>query len=404
MVPGLGSQQIAQLTVTPDGGAGAVEALTDNAAGTAEASLATFFDYEDGGSGGGSPLPPAYRLGVPNDGFVQVSFQTPGAKDVQTVTLATRGVWTPVQAWSDSWVSTGQTGETFTAEARAVGGAGNLKELAYDVTGDRSDWTQIVVPVGATLPGDGSSVQAGTTVNAGLLVKILDQRLRANIVAATRTATQLANDRTAKFGKESRWQQALVASMSEQRIRDLFSEKAGGTFLCGTMAHLVEAYGVITTLLPGDFNSLMGTMTGFYTQIWTETRKVPAAQPWDPTMTDAQMAARDAALQKLMNAEVGQGELSYIENLPGVTNPVAVGENVIKVGDGAYWGWCNTPSSQSYGWYTSWLAALYDPGNPPQHIPGFNGEIVFPNVARIAQAVLSLREKEGAYSQAFPDG
>jgi hypothetical protein len=389
MVPGLGSQQIAQLTVTPDGGAGAVEALTDNAAGTAEASLATFFDYEDGSSGGGSPLPPAYRLGVPDDGFVQVSLQTPGAKDVQTVKIATLGAWAEDHNWSQS-ATTGK----YSGTATAKGGPASLQDLAALVTGEGSDWTALRDdPANAGLAIDPLThrVPADTQVNIGSLLTLLEGRTRSAVVRDALCANKYAyfptGPSTPVFAPpQNAWRAANIEYVFNTVAPTGPGEPAPPepALDCFFMSLVVEAKGLIDTIGDAEYDALGGgllnTAKGF-------------------------MAMR--SFLPLSSARAGDW-LWFLNNPNYVTyhpheawsreNVIDVGALLSPVPTDFYWGWSSSPGAMSYTEWCNLLATEYNTGLP-QGVPtinggqvqGFTGEADFWVMAKVGMKVFDYR-------------
>ncbi len=97
------------------------------------------------------------------------------------------------------------------------------------------------------------------------------------------------------------------------------------------------------------------------------------------------------------------GDLAYIKNYPEYRNMVGgayIGENVIKVGRGQFFGWTGHNWREGVKTIAQWERHLQDEFNLARGIvpradpvPGFTGEITFADVAKISMMVFDLRKQ-----------
>ena len=114
----------------------------------------------------------------PPPGVVTINFvaDPPGGAKVQKgVNVQSAGTWTD----DSNWGQDPKTLEYF-GTATATGGMASLKDLAADISGKASDWTVLASdPRNAKvlmMPDD--SVMAGSHVNVGSLLELVEQRMR----------------------------------------------------------------------------------------------------------------------------------------------------------------------------------------------------------------------------------
>jgi hypothetical protein len=194
------------------------------------------------------------------------------------------GLWTR-DTWAGGW---GSYQGTATAEC-----GDTLSELARLITGRASDWKAL---------GISESIKVGQRVNIAPLLVVLEDRMRGNIVAATKSFN-------AKFGLPV----TPFQGSGSAEVNKFFGGNSVPQCDCTAAAYIVLAKGLLDTIGDRDFDAL-----GYRSQTYPIKRKQP--------ITTSQM--------KL-------GDWTYFKNYDDylqVAGGAWQGENVIKVGNDQYWG------------------------------------------------------------------
>jgi RHS repeat-associated protein len=253
------------------------------------------------------------------------------------------GLWTR-DTWSGGWAS--YTG-TATAEC-----GDTLSELARLITGRASDWSALGIP---------QDIKAGQKVNIAPLLVVLEDRMRKNVVSATRSFS-------ASFGLPV----TLLQGSGSAEVNQFFSGRTDVQSDCTGAAYLVEAKGLLDTVGAADFDRLSDDGQGYRYNTFPR-------------------VARDSALSQLKS-----GDWTYFRNYDDYpTGHAWQGENVIKVGDDQYWGFPKGALSLS-----AWYSALRNAYNAEMGrsrtdpIPGFNRNASFIDVAKVAMGTFDVRKQK----------
>ena len=113
------------------------------------------------------------------------------------VTTVGTGTWAVDGTWKETLTPGGTdvfsgTGAANLPMAVASGGPASLKRLAYDITGNQNNWSQIGVPGGSTEPNDPDEVKPGTEVDVSKLLADLDVQVRGEVASAARVKVKNA--------------------------------------------------------------------------------------------------------------------------------------------------------------------------------------------------------------------
>ncbi len=248
------------------------------------------------------------------------------------------GLWTR-DGWSGGWAS--YTG-TATAEC-----GDTLSELARLITGRASDWSAL---------GISDKIKAGQKVNIAPLLVVSEDRMRKNVVSATKSFS-------ASFGLPVTPSQGTGSA----QVNQFFSGSTDVQSDCTGAGYLVQAKGLLDTISASDFDALRYRYNTF------------------------PRVGRDSTLSQLK-----LGDWTYFKNYDDYPAGHAwQGENVIKVGNDQYWGFPKGTLSQS-----AWYSALRDAYNAEMGknrtdpIPGFNGNASFSDVAKVGMATFDLRKQK----------
>ncbi len=259
------------------------------------------------------------------------------------------GLWKAPDQWHGQW---SKYYGTATAECND-----NLYKLAELITGDRRDRRFLK---------ESDRIQVGQKVDIAPLLNVLERKVRFSVVAATRGFT------IKEFAPASR-----SGGAGEEAINSYYDE-ARSNADCTDAAAIVQAKGLIDVLKKGEFNAL-----GFTFMNFPEVGR---------TGTPQDMWLGDRAFIKNYADYRSKTRILY-----GRAGPY-IGENIIKVGLGRYWGLVTNPSERVKS-YQGWEAKLINeytklPG-PPVFDPGFgfSYDIRFIDIAWVAQEVFHLRQK-----------
>jgi hypothetical protein len=255
------------------------------------------------------------------------------------------GLWTR-DSWSGGW---GAYAGTATAEC-----GDTLSGLAVLTTGYPSDWS---------LLGISANIKEGQKVNIAPLLNQLEDRLRKSVAGAT------GKLRVQTFGAPIT---PYTGRSATEAVNRFFGATAFGQADCTAAAYLVMAKGLIDVLKTGEFDRLKYTYTTF--------------------------PRTSRTLTKIDQMKLG--DWGYIENYADyVRNGVEIGpyrgENVIKVGEGDYWGFGGGTQT-----YNGWEAILRNDYNQrtgssrTDALPGFKNFAVFIHVSHVGMDVFDLRKKK----------
>jgi hypothetical protein len=171
-------------------------------------------------------------------GDVEVENASTFVTTVGTGTWAVDGTWKETLTPGGTDVFSG-TGAANLPMAVASGGPASLKRLAYDITGNQNNWSQIGVPGGSTEPNDPDEVKPGTEVDVSKLLADLDVQVRGEVVSAARVKVK-----NATFGNTP------AGTLSAAQIGAIFGPGSGTGpgYDCGAMVLLEFAEGLIKAL------------------------------------------------------------------------------------------------------------------------------------------------------------
>jgi protein-glutamine gamma-glutamyltransferase len=206
--------------------------------------------------------------------------------------------------------------------------------------------------------GINQSIKEGQKVKIAPLLVVLEDRMRGNVVSATRSFN-------ATFGLPV----TPFQGAGSAEVDRFFGSGSVPQCDCTAAAYIVLAKGLLDTIGATDFDAL-----GYRSQAYPIKRRQP--------ITTAQM--------KL-------GDWTYFKNYSDylqVAGGAWQGENVIKVGSDQYWGHGGGVRSQS-DWY-SLLQGYYNSEsgrNRTGPIPGFTGHPDFVDVARVGMGTFDVRKK-----------
>jgi hypothetical protein len=215
------------------------------------------------------------------------------------------------------------------ATAVAASPLDTLQELALDITNVAAD---------ASLLKNVGKITEGTEVDVTPLLAKLEERMRANVVSAASYSPKVA-----QF-PQSRAEANDGTGMGETQINRVFGidpdplpgETPVPKYDCGTMAKIIMARGLITTIRPGEFAKLFFTVNGLWNNYKGPARAVeltdPSVKPGDWTCF--------------------WNNTNY-PNVHDMNSSSYIAENVIKVGTDSYYGWNLGPMS-----YAQWLELL----------------------------------------------
>jgi hypothetical protein len=252
------------------------------------------------------------------------------------------------------WKRTGNwTSKTATVTAQI--NDASLEQLADDITGNPGDASVLNV-VG---------IKRGQKINVMPLINKLEERLRANVVAATGLQ---------KFAHFPNSGESFNngSGMNESQVNAIFAPSTPTPAVdCLGMATIVEAKGLIMILKPGEFDKLYTTSS-------------------------------DIGIERPFRLELTKpGDWMYFKNDARYPDKHPDGgwrgENVIKVGADTYWGWGwdGGDKTENYLNWTNKLITEYNRRLPRSQwiyaIPGYTGKAIFFKVNVIAMNVFDLR-------------
>lgn len=278
--------------------------------------------------------------------------------------------WTIVGHWSGRR-------NNYQALVEAKSNNANKKDLAKFITGNSNDWS---------LLGGKEKVKLGERVNISSLLAKFERLLREKIASLCKEEKLNSNfqDSTIEFTKDDGTKEtdALIgvvevnASGMASSINAFFGRNTFGSIDCIRAVNLVYAKAVLDVVGTAAFDAV-----GF-------TENIPLDAP--------------DGLKKQSMANMLVGDRGWIRNFDDYLAKYPGGawkaENVIKIANDLYWGFGDPDSrgkrsKSEMGWKNR-LREIYNQGIKPEErrneqVPGFDGEIVFVDVAYIAEVIFS---------------
>lgn len=245
----------------------------------------------------------------------------------------------------------------------------NKKQIAKFITGDSDDWKLI---------GGENKVALGEKVNVSPLLVKFENLLREKIVLLCKQERLNANfqDSTITVNGEEQAQIGVVEISSKGEsgsINLYFGKRTYGQIDCIRAVNLIYAKAVLETVGNKTFDAV-----GF-------TQNIPSDEP--------------ETLKKQSMSNMRPGDRGWIRNFSDYVDKYPNGawqaENVIKIDNDLYWGFGDAPPKSETGWKNR-LREIYNQELRPEErrneqVPGFDGDIVFVDVAQIAEVVFSYR-------------
>jgi hypothetical protein len=269
----------------------------------------------------------------------------------------------------DHW--TGRRG-SYQAVIEAKSKSADKKKLAKFITGNSNDWT---------LLGGNNKVALGEKINVSPLLAKFETKLREKIASICQQEQLNSSFQplTTKFTKDDGTvvEDALIGSVEVSTkgesagINRFFTKKTQGSIDCIRAVKLIYAKAVLEIIGKDAFDGV-----GFTEDI----------QPDE-----------FAGLKKQPMSNMLNGDRGWIRNYPDYLAKYEGGawqaENVIRINNDLYWGFGDPPPKSETGWKNR-LREIYNQSLKPEErrnepVPGFDGEIIFIDVAYVAEVVFS---------------
>jgi hypothetical protein len=269
----------------------------------------------------------------------------------------------------------------YSGTATATGGIASLEDLAYDITGQRSDYTDITIVDGSYVADDHTKVTATTKVDISKLLEDLDGRLRTHVLDAVNDITTMSKNGTAisYFGSPNR---AQLNAYNAAQIQNLFKPGTPHSIPidCYYMALIVETKGLLDLLEPNEYAEF-GTM-------WSAGRDY--------------MTVSHPSLDNIK-----RGTWTTFHNNDKYVEFAPLGEwrqeNVIATATpDSFWGYSVHPKTRTYDEWKDLLLYEFNTEAPPglglpapdeglDDIPGYDGNAWFWNAATVAGKTFKIR-------------
>lgn len=248
----------------------------------------------------------------------------------------------------------------------------NKKQLAKFITGNSNDWS---------LLGGQEKVGLGEKINISPLLAKFERLIREKIASLCIGEKLNSNFQppTIEYTKDDGTKEtdALIgvvnvsSSGMASSINAFFSRNSFGSIDCIRAVKLIYAKAVLDVVGKTAFDAV-----GF-------TEDIPSDSPDE--------------LKKQPMSNMLLGDRGWIRNFDDYLGKYPGGawqaENVIKIKNDLYWGFGDPPPKSEVGWKNR-LREIYNQGLNPEErrneqVPGFDGEIVFVDVAYIAEVIFS---------------
>jgi hypothetical protein len=270
---------------------------------------------------------------------------------------------------SNHW--TGRRG-TYQAIIEAKSKAADKRKLAKFITGNSNDWS---------LLGGNNKVAPGEKINVSPLLAKFETKLREKIASLCRreqlNASFQALSIKVKKDDGTEEEQALIGVVEvsgkgeSAGINRYFTKSTQGSIDCIRAVNLIYAKAVLEVIGKDAFDGV-----GFTENIQLDEFAGLTNQPMSNMLI---------------------GDRGWIRNYADYLEKYERGawqaENVIKVDRDLYWGFGDKPPKSEMGWMNR-LREIYNQGLKPEErrnepVPGFDGNIIFLDVAYIAEVVFS---------------
>ena len=273
------------------------------------------------------------------------------------------------EKWIISLPWTGRRG-TYQALVECKSAGAEKKELAKIITGHSDDYL--------TLRGQ-NKCSLGEKINVSPLIAKFETKLREKIASLCKNDSLNANFQNTTVIVDGQEQAQLgvveVSSKGESASINLyFGRKTYSQIDCLKAVSLIYAKGVLDSIGHKAFDAV-----GF-------TQNVPT----------------DETLTKQPISNMLAGDRGWIRNFSDYIDKNPTGawqaENVIKIDKDLYWGFGDPPPKSETGW-TNKLREIYNSGlkkeaQRNEQVPGFDGDIIFVDVAQVIQIVFAYNIME----------
>lgn len=246
------------------------------------------------------------------------------------------------------------------------------KQLAKYITGNSNDWI---------LLGGNHKVALGERINLSPLLTKFEKLLREKIVLLCKQDKLNANFQAATVTVNGEEQAQIgvveVSSKGESSAINLyFGKQPYGQIDCIRAVNLIYAKAVLDIVGSTAFDAV-----GF-------TQNIPSDE--------------SESLKRQSMSSMSNGDRGWIRNYSDYLDKNPTGawqaENVIKIDNDLYWGFGDPPPKSETGWKNK-LREIYNSGLKPEErrtdpVPGFDGDIVFIDVAYVAEVIFSYHITE----------